>query len=298
MYRLALPSLLFLFTACTAEPVATESDDLEALAGLWVGTHVDVLNVIDHRDDLDARGDCEDGDDRICDSVIELNSDGNEHGATPEDLQFQSTDVPNLFEATGRFIPDRSRVFAILADDHQRMMLLVISESGAESQLQVHMKDRYRQDPEIPDELYDATRLDGQTFSGTTYTFDHQAEPLSPVEGQQVTVHADQADTFRFDTDGRVNGEDLSGTPPDLSYHPESLDGWLGIYHSGQNTPAGQGNLQTQAEYRTVVAIPSREATSILLLTCRGDESQCSDGQGAGQDTWDLERYSFSLLTR
>ncbi|TVQ93572.1 MAG: hypothetical protein EA397_04285 [Deltaproteobacteria bacterium] len=297
MPRSLLCSLCLLF-ACSAEPAEDPSSDLDTLAGLWVGSELDVLNVVDHREGVEGRGDCDDGDDRICDSVLELTVEGTEPGATAEELQFVAAGVPNIYEAQGTFIPDGMRAFGILSDSRRHMALLILTQPGPDAALYVSMKDRYREDPGLPEEQYDATRLDGRTFRGRTYAFDLQGDPQSPQDDQELTLRADAPDGFRFDPEGRIHGEDLTGTPPRLTYDPNSVDSWLGIYHSGQNLPVGTGNLQTQTEYRTVIGIPGREASSLLVVTCRGDTSECSNGRGEGLETWDLERYRFTLLTR
>lgn len=309
VFNLLVP-VLTLASAC-ADPTDTDTDTAQDtdtvfqpvpatdLAGVWVGTEVDVLNRIGRTEGAEAMGDCEAGDGAVCDSVLELTDSGTLPDESAEFLQFYTTELDNLYRGVGAVVDEGRSVWFVRSPDGERAAVLIWTR-GAEASLSVHMKDRYTEDPRLPERRYDATALDGLTFTGTTYTFAGAGEPDVRFEGDQLTISASQADRFSPAAPTMVRGHDLVDPAPELTYDAAAIDGWLGIYSGGANLATSGDDLLTEGDrsYSTVVAIPSREGTSVLLVTCDGTPTTCGDGAGGRLPTWDLSRYAFSLLTR
>jgi len=295
---------------------------LPELQGIWVGTQTDVLNHLNELDSnaVSSMGDCEDGLEEVCDSVLEMDGDGTPTDATSDQLQFSTTAHSNLYSAAGSALGSGEVLYVILDSSGENAAGLHW-KPGAGGFLTISMKSKYASDPGLPGEAYDARTLNGTIFSGTTYSFAADGSPNAPLTGQSVTVESNSALELALSEGDTLNGETVERAnvevpPPALSYftlanilaEPQEtpVDIYLGIFHTGTNSPRGDGDLVTDSSvYRTVVAIPSREDSSkksLLVVTCDGDPTECTDGQGGNGETadisnWDITRYSFTLLT-
>jgi hypothetical protein len=309
--RAIAPTVLIalLLAACT-RPDDTDTDtdtDTDVppqpateLAGIWVGTEVDVLSRIRWKQDTDAMGDCEDGDEAICDSVLAIGVDGVPEGLTAGQLQLFHTDRAGVFEGRGDLIGPSDGLYVIQAADRRRVAIVHWTRAGGSASLVVHMKDKYADDPMLPERRYDATMIAHSAFTGSTVRFTGSGDLAPSAETTVLQIGGDGAAEFTLGQSSEIAGEPLRQPSPEIRYEPDALDGWLGIYHAGTNLDPASTDLLAgeQTAYGTVVAIPSREASSILLVTCEGSRSVCGDGAGGNLATWDLSRYAFALLLR